>query len=983
MNSRHQSIAAGECLVTKLTSELLKPGVDLTRTHVVLPTQRLHLYVTRELCRHSGGASLLPCLWTWDRFAKELIAEHMTKDLVMVSSQSDLIMEHVIKTRVKNANSNKTARPLNTNSRHAHELVHLAAELARSGLTDEAHGKITAWLEQDWRRSPEVFQAITERMTDVFEALNDFNQTMKTHQWTTSEAARSQAVADWLTASPELQTSLVPPGEIIIAGLTSLPGLENQLLAKLATHANISVWLDETPPHTETSPLTTLRKAIGLPLTPANQTLWAKGVKRITSTSDVSHEVMHTLTRVKDLTEQGIPPHEIAIIVPDETSHAPAFSALSGELGIAFNMPLASPWAETLPGRWLHLVTDLGRDANLHALGQYLRHPLTRSLFAAGPAYADHELQKQLKNFPESSHGLTAILKHLRSHRMIEVFPENDIVYMEKALLWCERFNGDTIEAAESELRRVIETPSKDKTKNPPKEQSAWKIFSDSVTLVSGLAPLRGYKPSGWKSFLSDIYRAAATESVRDTGEPLSGLQIIGLTEARYVPFAAAFIVGCVEGSFPHSLPKDSLIDNSMRRVMGISGWNELEALEDTTFHLLTSRLPHVEISYPHMDADSPKIRSRWIEQLAVKIPVTDVDSTAASSWLSGVAGTVTENLFEDATFEGLTSDHNAITSTASASRLRNLIWCPYRYLLGERNIETIELPEDRTSLTTGNLLHKVLERFFSPEPIKGLPPELEMDHCPADADSFVEWAHRRLDALAKITIPQSLARTPQFQHMTGKGWRQVAGFWGDLYRAGFSPKTVATEVSIGKSGELRIEINGRQIEIHGNIDAVHPDPRGSVLVDYKTSHTPSSATVADGLEPQLVLYALSLADDKQKTLARLKTTVDGAATAYFNLSEGKASFTAMGAGAKTLLTTHDVIAKQARPADLAASIDAVKNRWSGRLDAINTTSRFAADPSDCKFCQFSGVCRKDDPRYRQRIKQQTVAKAPREGASS
>ncbi len=984
MKYEHQNIMAGECLITKIVSDLMLARESMTSSHIVLPTQRLHVYVTRELCRLQNGAALLPHLWTWDQFVKEVTSEYLNKNLVMVSSQCELIMEHVLEQREK-----KQTKVLNTNSRHAHELVYFAAELAKAGLGHEAKQKVADYLERDWRRSEDVYASISERVSDVFSALTDYDEQLAALNWTTPEKSRSDAVAGWLEADSIQQGLSIPEGRIIIAGLTSLPLLESKLLGKISKRDSVGVWMDESPPFDTDSPILELRRIVGMPAVTAPKEVWARGVKSIVSAFDITHEVAHSLLRVKELMDQGIPAHEIAIIVPDESAHGPSLLALAATSSCSVNIPLATQWGTTFIGRWFSLVTELSRKYDIHLVGQYLLHPYTQLLFGAKSTFNSDDLQYQLKDFPQVEHDPTAIfdffdleLLDRRSGMRRRKFSPEDAAYMKKALSWCERFEGSTITAAAEELTRIYEAlsnasmDSESTTISRSKDSATWTFFREAINQVCALAPLRGYKTSDWKNLLRDIYRTASEQSVRDTGEPLSGLQILGLTEARYVPFAAALIVGCAEGSFPHSLPKDSLLDNTMKGIIGLPGWTELEALEDTTFHLLTSRLPHVELSYAHTDSGSPKIRSRWIEQLTPRISVYEISGSRAHELFPCNKG---RDLTSDAgvTLDGYAPDYLKLTETASASRLRNLILCPFRYLMDARKLKMVELPEDRESSLIGTLLHSVLEAFFTPRDGLVIEDDLQLKNCPEECDSFKIWARRRLDVLSQDLIPRKYVRTPVFQHMTGSGWEKVTDFWWGLIVGGFPLNKVGTEVAIGKSGKLSLSFSGREIVISGSIDAIHKGPEASLLIDYKTNYTPSNSNVAKGLEPQLVLYAYALSTSSDSSLAPFQSTIDRSATAYYSLTNGKASYVSFGENAKRYFLDAKLISSRSRASNLEGALEAVTSRWENRLKHIDETEHFSADPSICTFCNYSGICRKDDPRYRTRINQQKVAIPP------
>ena len=81
---------------------------------------------------------------------------------------------------------------------------------------------------------------------------------------------------------------------------------------------------------------------------------------------------------------------------------------------------------------------------------------------------------------------------------------------------------------------------------------------------------------------------------IRTKGEPLYGVQIVSLDEARHYPFEHVFILGCNEGSFPKPLPKDELVDNYLKLQIDLPGWEYLEKMEDQTFYMLERRIPYL-----------------------------------------------------------------------------------------------------------------------------------------------------------------------------------------------------------------------------------------------------------------------------------------------------------------------------------------------------------------------------------------------------
>jgi hypothetical protein len=983
-NDHHRSLPAGNCLISELTQSLLESPKNLPKTLVVLPTQRLRLYLTRELLvRSKKDALLLPKILTWDNFLESVVLTKQLQSLVMVSSQLELVMESAIMASA----SKLTSRRLHANKAHAHELLYFYLDLRKSDTYVEGQDHLKQKIDSFWHYSPAALSIMHERIDDVFSIFDEFDAVLMDKNWTTKPQERRDQIRDYVEKLPEdlnldAHTQLGVP-RVIVAGLTSLSKIEQNLLKTLSRFKGLEVWLDEPPPRLKKAPITNLREAVGLPPGHTNPEVWAKNVCSITEAKHLTHEAVHALNHAYELIASGCGAHEVAIIVPDEKMYGPVFAATkdffeakASELlnrQITVNLPLAAPWSTSTVGSWLRLAKDVAQATSVASVGQYLLHPLTIRKFS--PKKDEFgRLQKFLKDLPVTNNRLGRETIVFIEKNFSKEFSD----YIQAAWSWClsqGEYACDNASEFAEQLESLCELEEPHEFQKNQREREAWKVFRQAIHRTRELDVVLKYTDRDWPKFVADVYRLAEAEVLRDTGEPLSGLQILGLTEARYVPLTHAIIVGCMEGAFPHSLPVDSLIDNNLRQNIGLPGWSELEALEDTTFHLLTCRIPNVHLTYSLSDGDSPKIRSRWIERLKQKVPFTACDTGKIESWLGSQAQSNDQlDLAEMSPEEGLTADAPTLVTTASASRLKTLIQCPYRYLLEHRGLKPVELPEDQLQLMIGQHLHKVLEVFFNPADLPGLENSLAFKNHLSLKDDFTQWAVARLESICSILVPRELRMTEAFQQMLGKGWNDVATFWGKLATGGFPINQVKTEQTIGKINPANLNFAGREISIKGSIDAVHTMNEFAVLVDYKTSSTPLRKNVNEGLEPQLPLYAEIFALGKTDAQKPLKYPLKNLAVTYFNLREGKPVFAAVGSEIKPLLQSCGLLSRSAKPDDMEDVINAVHNRWSTRLDTIDASKRFEADPSHCDYCIFDGVCRKDDPRFKKAITNQGEA---------
>ena len=113
------------------------------------------------------------------------------------------------------------------------------------------------------------------------------------------------------------------------------------------------------------------------------------------------------------------------------------------------------------------------------------------------------------------------------------------------------------------------------------------------------------------------IDRLSSSSVVAFTGEPLHGLQIMGLLETRSLDFERVVILSMNERVFPRRRSINSFIPNYIRRAHGMSTIEQQEAIVAYNFYRLLNRADQVTLIY---DSSAQKMGSsepsRYISQL-------------------------------------------------------------------------------------------------------------------------------------------------------------------------------------------------------------------------------------------------------------------------------------------------------------------------------------------------------------------------------
>jgi hypothetical protein len=98
--------------------------------------------------------------------------------------------------------------------------------------------------------------------------------------------------------------------------------------------------------------------------------------------------------------------------------------------------------------------------------------------------------------------------------------------------------------------------------------------------------------------FLKLLRQIVQEQRLPFTGEPLSGLQIMGVLETRLLDFENLFILSMNEGTFPPAPSHGSFIPYNLRRGYGLPTFDQQDALYAYYFYRMIQRAKNVHIFY-------------------------------------------------------------------------------------------------------------------------------------------------------------------------------------------------------------------------------------------------------------------------------------------------------------------------------------------------------------------------------------------------
>ena len=190
------------------------------------------------------------------------------------------------------------------------------------------------------------------------------------------------------------------------------------------------------------------------------------------------------------------------------------------------------------------------------------------------------------------------------------------------------------------------------------------------------------------------------------------------------------------------------------------------------------------------------------------------------------------------------------------AGTIEKWIECPYRWFV-DHELKPQRLDPQPEALTTGSIVHEVLERLYRD------PPGDDRIPRPGDLD---RWRARALELLAEAAAGYGLeADRPLAGVALARMRAQIERLLERESRSETTLRPLLIEASFGDGDDAKKPaLHLGDLALHGMIDRVDvtPDERFGVVYDYKTSSkVTSGAKLAEAGKLQLQLYARAIRD--------------------------------------------------------------------------------------------------------------------------
>jgi len=428
------------------------------------------------------------------------------------------------------------------------------------------------------------------------------------------------------------------------------------------------------------------------------------------------------LSQLRDRLDAGeIKDAKVAVVLPDENLLLPMLYSLPegmGEVNLTMGYPLRLTSVVayvTLLRRMLHNSRlSSGDRAFYHRdIRLWMAHPFSHSCFGSAAVskingFLDtyHKSVISLDEIGSISSKMESILRRFSP----EMSPHATIDYLDSILM-------EIVESLPAADRNMIKSRL---------ETSHIEIYRDALHRLREILeehPIK-MKPSTTLRLTDQLL---ARETVGFEGEPLTGLQVMGMLETRSIDFDHIIILSANERILPMRARMRSFIPDSLRKAFGMPPSNYAESIFSYYFYRMISRAKGVALVY---DARSGKgLRtgdvSRYLLQLRHLFAPGKI---IEEDWKFRLSGKEPHDPSIEKTPEILASLEAFSNPQASkeggdrlffsASSLNSYRECQVRfYFQRVMGIDT-DAPKSEyiDAITVGNILHDVMMQLYLPE---------------------------------------------------------------------------------------------------------------------------------------------------------------------------------------------------------------------------------------------------------------------------
>lgn len=396
-----------------------------------------------------------------------------------------------------------------------------------------------------------------------------------------------------------------------------------------------------------------------------------------------------------------------AVVLADESLLYPALGAIPSDVG-KVNITMGYPVKNSVVYGFLLLLVNLLKNRRKNTEGRFLIYHryitdiLNHQLLGNIEPEKATEFLAKLKDKNQITVPLDEV-NFSQFHRLIFSTPEN----VKDFSPWFLKI-----------LSRFYEIVRENDTENKLLQELIYSIYQAIENLNSVISDvvLNQRREISDAVFFRLFGQYLGQVSVAFEGEPLSGMQVMGILETRCLDFENLIILGLNENKWPRTFTAPSFIPFSLRKGFGLPGIDEQDAMYAYYYYRLTQRAKNVTATYSTLkEGIGTGELSRYGFQLlydsGLDVRKSTLDFKFSNEPVLPVE--VQGSPEKTATLLNRISYEKPLSPTAINTWLQCSLRFYFRYIL--KLPEPDEMKDEIDSPVFGSIFHEVVENLYKP----------------------------------------------------------------------------------------------------------------------------------------------------------------------------------------------------------------------------------------------------------------------------
>lgn len=335
------------------------------------------------------------------------------------------------------------------------------------------------------------------------------------------------------------------------------------------------------------------------------------------------------------------------------------------------------------------------------------------------------------------------------------------------------------------------------------------------------------------QTFHSFFNTLIQNESLSFLGEPLEGLQLMGVLETRVIDFETVILTSANEGVLPNAKSEQSFIPYDVRKEVGLPTYQEKDAIFGYHFFRLLHRAKQIYLVYnSENDAFGSGEKSRFLTQIELKSK--QIEEKVVAPILEISKPTLKEISKSNSLMSAL---RNLAVKGISPSAISNYINNPvdfyYSKVLGIKELETVE--ETMAHNTLGNVIHAVLEALYTPY-LNAVLTKQDIASMRTKSEALIDTNFEKLYKNGTIESGKNRLIYEVTKRLIDTFLKQEL----QEIELGKSIEILGLEQKL--SCELQVKTLEHPVKIHGIIDRIDRVDGTLRIVDYKSGMVANNA---------------------------------------------------------------------------------------------------------------------------------------------